>query len=136
MTELTNEDIAKAFPELTSIRKISGPVEQTEHARYLGTFDEQVRWGFCQDPRGVLVEGHVYEVERYEVHTWHTKVFIKGIDSGRGFPGGAFEFKTIDDPAKCAWYVPTVGCGTLDCCEYGPKPCVHRKLTTKVGSDD
>jgi hypothetical protein len=47
--------------------------------------DEQVRWGNCEDPRPVLTLGQAYDVERADIHTWHTKLFLKGIDSGRGF---------------------------------------------------
>lgn len=53
--------------------------------------DEQVKWGNCADPRGLLVIGETYEVERVEVHSWHTKVFLVGVDSGRGFNSVSFE---------------------------------------------
>jgi hypothetical protein len=40
----------------------------------------QIRWGGHSDPTGVLEFGKTYEVENVEVHPWHTKVFLKGID--------------------------------------------------------
>lgn len=43
---------------------------------------EQIRWGSCADPRGILTVGGVYEVEREDVHTWHTKLFLKGFNGG------------------------------------------------------
>ena len=61
---------------------------------YKGTFDAQVKWGGCADPRGVLEEGESYEVERDEVHRWHTKIFLTDFP-GLGFPSGAFD----SDPA-------------------------------------
>ena len=59
--------------------------------RYIGASDMQVGWGYCEDPRGVLTEGMEYEIERCKLHSWHTKVFLVGVDSGRGFPSAAFE---------------------------------------------
>lgn len=54
--------------------------------------DQQVNWGSCQDPRGLLVLGQVYEGET-EVHSWHTKLLLKGF-SGRGFNSISFEEAT------------------------------------------
>jgi hypothetical protein len=48
--------------------------------KYTGCSDEQVRWGGNADPRGLLVEGEEYEIEKTEVHPWHTKVKLKGFD--------------------------------------------------------
>lgn len=50
-----------------------------EKVKYIGATDDQVRWGGNDDPRLVLVEGGIYEVEREEVHSWHTKLYLKGI---------------------------------------------------------
>lgn len=47
--------------------------------RYIGASDTQVNWGSNDDPRGVLVEGEVYEVAAREVHTWHTKLSLVGV---------------------------------------------------------
>lgn len=48
--------------------------------RYIGATDAQVKWGNNKDPREVLVEGDLYEVDNVEVHSWHTKVALKGIE--------------------------------------------------------
>lgn len=40
--------------------------------------DEQVRWGSNDDPRGILEIGRVYEIERVEPHSYHTKYWIAG----------------------------------------------------------
>jgi hypothetical protein len=48
--------------------------------KFTGCSDEQVRWGGNDDPRGVLTEGETYEVEKTEVHSWHTKTKLKGVD--------------------------------------------------------
>lgn len=50
--------------------------------QYIGASDEQARWGACSDPRGKLNVGTIYEVESQEVHSWHTKLYLKGIEGG------------------------------------------------------
>lgn len=55
--------------------------------RYIGATDDQVRWGSCADPRGVLTLGEIYEVDRQEVHSWHTKFWI----NGHGYNSVCFE---------------------------------------------
>ena len=47
--------------------------------KYIGASDAQVQWGGCDDPRDVLVEGELYEVDEEEVHTQHTKLSLVGI---------------------------------------------------------
>jgi len=45
--------------------------------RYMGCqCEEQIQWAGNVDPRGLLEVGMDYVVERTEVHTWHTKVFL------------------------------------------------------------
>lgn len=51
----------------------------SEKLIYTGCSDAQVSFGGHDDPRGVLIEGQAYEVERREVHSWHTKITLKGI---------------------------------------------------------
>ena len=52
--------------------------------RYVGADDDQVRWGGNDDPRGILEIGEVYEVIDVDVHTYHTKIYLKN------FPNLAF----------------------------------------------
>lgn len=58
--------------------------------KYVGCTDEQVRFGGCSDPRGLLDEGKLYLVEHKEVHNWHTKLYLKGFES-LGFNSVCFE---------------------------------------------
>lgn len=44
--------------------------------KYIGATDEQVKWGGNDDPRGLLIEGDIYEVAKEEVHSWHTKLYL------------------------------------------------------------
>jgi hypothetical protein len=47
---------------------------------YTGTSDEQVRWGAGNDdPRSCLIEGDIYQVEKVEEHSSHTKVSLRGV---------------------------------------------------------
>ena len=48
--------------------------------RYIGTSSDQVRWGSNTDPRSLLTVGVIYEVEEEEIHSWHTKLYLKGIE--------------------------------------------------------
>jgi len=52
----------------------------TNRLRYIGADDAQVAWGGNDDPRGVLTEGEIYEVQSMDVHSWHTKVRLVGFD--------------------------------------------------------
>ena len=40
----------------------------------------QVMWGGNSDPTDVLIVGQTYEVEDEEVHSWHTKLKLVGVD--------------------------------------------------------
>jgi hypothetical protein len=46
---------------------------------YVGSSDEQVRWGGNDDPRELLIQGNVYQIEKVEDHSWHTKLHLRGI---------------------------------------------------------
>lgn len=59
--------------------------------RYIGATDDQVRFGGCDDPRGLLVEGGLYGIANEEVHTWHTKYKLSGFGEKR-FNSASFEF--------------------------------------------
>jgi len=50
-----------------------------DKVRYTGSIEEQVRWGNNDNPVGILIEGDTYFVERVEVHTWHTKLYLRGV---------------------------------------------------------
>jgi hypothetical protein len=52
--------------------------------KYIGASEEQVKWGGNDDPRGLLIEGQDYEIERREIHSWHTKLHLTE------FPGKKF----------------------------------------------
>ena len=47
--------------------------------KYIGTTDGQVKWGSNDDPRSILVEGAIYELDHKEIHLWHTKYYLVGI---------------------------------------------------------
>ena len=59
---------------------------------YTGATNEQVAWGNCSDPRGVLTEGKAYAVEATDVRSFHTKIKLVGIP-------GWFNSVCFDDPS-------------------------------------
>jgi hypothetical protein len=46
---------------------------------FVSASDEQVNWGSNDDPRKLLDYETEYEIENIEVHSWHTKFYLKGI---------------------------------------------------------
>ena len=55
-------------------------MKEGETVRYIGCSEHQIRWGNCKDPRHRLIEKGLYMVERLEVHTQHTKVWLEHFD--------------------------------------------------------
>lgn len=48
--------------------------------RFIGCSQEQVAWGIGNtDPKGILIVGDKYYVEKVEVHSYHTKLHLRGI---------------------------------------------------------
>ena len=50
-----------------------------DQVKYLGSTEDQVRWGSNDNPKGLLFEGDIYYVERVEIHSWHTKLYLRGV---------------------------------------------------------
>lgn len=46
---------------------------------YVGSSEEQVIFGTNDDPRKVLIEGDIYQIEKVEVHSYHTKISLRGV---------------------------------------------------------
>jgi hypothetical protein len=46
---------------------------------YLECSLEQNKWGSNDDPSKFLIEGATYYIEKVEVHTWHTKLHLRGV---------------------------------------------------------
>ena len=45
-----------------------------------GASKEQIQWGSNDDPNGLLTIGEEYEIEEEDVHSWHTKLKLRGIE--------------------------------------------------------
>ena len=58
--------------------------------RYTGCFQAQVNFGSHDDPRGVLTEGEIYEVDYTVVHGFSTEVYLVGHED-KGFNSVCFE---------------------------------------------
>ena len=50
-----------------------------DNVKYLGCIEEQTNWGSNDNPKGLLFEGDVYYVEKVEIHSWHTKLYLRGV---------------------------------------------------------
>ena len=50
-----------------------------DKVKFVSATDDQVNWGSNDDPRLVLDTNTIYEIENIKVHSWHTKVYLKGI---------------------------------------------------------
>ena len=60
--------------------------------------DLQATFGASTDPRGRLVVGRVYELERVDQHSMHSKYILRGVESGRGFNSVLFTLVGGDTP--------------------------------------
>lgn len=54
--------------------------EGGERVRYVGASDTQVNWGGCDDPRLLMEDGDEFILEDVEVHSYHTKVRLEGVE--------------------------------------------------------
>lgn len=71
-----------------SVKTVGG--ETMKKVKFTGCSDEQARWGGCNDPRMYLDVGEILEVVDTEVHSWHTKIMLKG-QEGLKFNSVCFE---------------------------------------------
>lgn len=49
------------------------------YVKFIGCSKEQIAWGNNDDPNLVLFVGDKYYVEHVEVHSYHTKLTLRGI---------------------------------------------------------
>jgi hypothetical protein len=45
---------------------------------FVGCTVDQINWGSNDDPNKILSIGAVYTISDVDVHTWHTKISLKG----------------------------------------------------------
>jgi hypothetical protein len=64
-----------------------------DKVKFISATDDQINWGGNDDPRLILDTNTTYEVEKVEVHSWHTKVYLKGIKG----EFNSVHFKVISD---------------------------------------
>lgn len=58
--------------------------------KFIGCEEVQVKWGNNDNPDGLLEIGGVYEVEKEEVHRWHTKYLLVELP-GKKFNSTCFQ---------------------------------------------
>jgi len=51
-----------------------------DEVMFIGCTKEQMNFGRCDDPRYILRVGSKYTVEDVDVHMWHTKIKLHGIN--------------------------------------------------------
>jgi hypothetical protein len=55
-------------------------MKKGQKVRFIGVeCKEQIQWGGNTNPEGLLKTSDIYIVENYEIHSWHTKLFLKDI---------------------------------------------------------
>ena len=55
-------------------------MEAGDKVIFMGCTDEQRAWGSNDDPRKILTVGLEYIIDYVEVHSWHTKICLEGIE--------------------------------------------------------
>jgi hypothetical protein len=67
-----------------------------DKVKFIGCSEDQIKWGGNDDPKQILVIGNTYIVEDVDVHTWHTKLYLKGVCGKYN----SVCFETIDGRSK------------------------------------
>jgi len=49
------------------------------YVKFIGCDKERIAWGNNSDPTGILIVGDKYYVEKVEMHSQHTKIFLRGV---------------------------------------------------------
>ncbi len=47
--------------------------------KFLGCSSDQIQWGSNDDPNRILIVGDKYFVEHVDVHSYHTKIELRGV---------------------------------------------------------
>ena len=50
-----------------------------DYVKFLGSSQDQIHWGRCDDPNPHLFVGDKYYLEKVEVHSQHTKIQLRGV---------------------------------------------------------
>ena len=69
-----------------------------DRIKFIESSIEQVCWGSNKNPDNILIIGSTYEIEDIEVHSWHTKIKLVGIDGL--FNSVSFDFLPIKEMRK------------------------------------
>lgn len=54
-------------------------LQEGDIIKFTEATNDQIRWGNNDDPRKLLIMGDNYEIEKVEIHSWHAKIYLKGI---------------------------------------------------------
>lgn len=61
-----------------------------DKVKFIGTTNDQVNWCGHDDPRKYLIKGKEYTISKIEVHSWHTRVYLKE------YPGKHFNLLSFE----------------------------------------
>jgi hypothetical protein len=50
-----------------------------DSAKFTGCSQDQINWGNNDDPNKLLFVGDKYVIEKVEVHSYHTKLTLRGV---------------------------------------------------------
>lgn len=78
-------------------------MSKPKFVRFNGADDVVIRWGSNDDPRPLLTVGEVYEIEDIEVHSWHTKIRLKGVVGKFNDASFTYVDSTDKSEALCDW---------------------------------
>ena len=56
-----------------------GELRKGDLVKFIGCSEEQINWGNNDDPNKILFVGDKYIVEKVEVHSYHTKLTLRGV---------------------------------------------------------
>lgn len=54
-------------------------IEIGNKVKFISSNKSQVEWGNNDDPDLFLSKEQIYEIEKVEIHSYHTKLYLKGI---------------------------------------------------------
>jgi hypothetical protein len=69
-----------------------------DRIKFIGSTIDQVCWGSNSDPNGILNTETIYEISNVEVHSWHTKIELNGINGK--FNSVSFNYAPIKEIRK------------------------------------
>lgn len=55
-------------------------LKKNDLVSFISCSKHQIQWGNNDDPNPILTEGETYQIEDVDIHSYHTKIKLKGYD--------------------------------------------------------